>query len=140
MDQNDDINQIPQDLRDFLSGIMSEAGIAVDEKTHNQIIKELFVQLDNYMLSTIVEELPDDKLEDFTVMNEEGRPKEELEQYLQDNIPNSKEVFVKAMMDFKTLYLGNVAVARSAPNADKAPESPAPAPVDQTNDTDTNVN
>lgn len=110
-----------------MSGIISEAGITVDEKTHNQIVKELFVQLDNYMLSTIVEELPDDKLEEFTVMNEQNKPKEELEKYLQDNIPNSKEVFVQAMKDFKNLYLGNVAVARSAPTENTTSES-TPAP------------
>lgn len=122
MDNNDDINQIPQELRDFLSSIITDAGITVDETTHNQVIKELFVQLDNYMLSTIVEELPADKLEEFTKMAEENKPREELQKYIAENIPNSQEVFARTLIDFKDLYLGNVAAARSAPTTDTKPE------------------
>lgn len=139
MDQDNDINQIPHDLQDFLSGIISEAGITVDEQTHNQILKELYVQLDNYILSTIVEELPGDKLEEFTKMAEEGKAREEMEKYLMDNIPNSQEVFARTLVDFKNLYLGNVAVARSTPEAESVSEtSPAASTSDSTEGTNIN--
>jgi|GEM_PF-1259935 len=141
MDQNNDINQIPPYLRDFLSSLITEAGIVVDEVTHNQIIKELFVQLDNYILSVIIEKLPGDKLEEFTKMAEEGKNREELEEYLSKNIQDSQQVFSQALMDFKNLYLGNVAVARSAPPGNEASEtSSTPASVpENNNNTDTKV-
>lgn len=140
MDQNDDINQIPQDLRDFLSSLINEAGITVDEQTHNQVIKELYVQLDNYILSTIVEELPSDNLEEFTQMAEEGKGREELEKYLSDHIPNSQEVFARALIDFKDLYLGNVAVARSAPTENTTDESTSAPDSEQKQDLEPDSN
>lgn len=139
MDQNDDINQIPQDLRDFLTSVITEAGINVDEQAHNQIIKELYVQLDNYILSTIIEELPSDKLEEFTKMAEVGKSREELETYLMNNIPNSQEVFAQTLVDFKNLYLGNVAVARNAPTEESTTDT-TPSVSENNNDSDTNVN
>jgi hypothetical protein len=78
------------------------------------------------MLTTIVDNLPSDKLEAFTKMSEEGKTREELEKYLQDNIPDIQTKFGDAMLEFRNLYLGNVAVARSAP-----PQNPTPAPSEQ---------
>jgi len=130
--------QIPEDVRAFLEGILQDAGmVALDEGMRDEMIKELFLRLDDFMLTTIVDNLPSDKLEAFTKMSEEGKTREELEKYLQDNIPDIQTKFGDAMLEFRNLYLGNVAVARNAP-----PQNPAPAPSEQqpTDDTDGSKN
>jgi len=89
-----------------------------DEIMHEEMIKELFARFDNFMTSSIVENLKDEDMEEFIKMGEEKKPKEEIEKFIMDKIPNASEVFSQAMMEFRDLYLGNVAVARNAPEHD----------------------
>lgn len=112
----DSQTQIPQDIRAFLESLLQDANILnLDDAAKEEMIKQLFVRLDNFMLTTIVESLPSDKLDEFTKMSESGKSKEELEAYLKANIPNAEEVFSRAMLSFRDLYLGNVALGKGAP-------------------------
>lgn len=109
-------NQIPAEVKTFLESILQDAGMTnIDPKMHEEMIKELFTRLDSFMLTTIIEALPADKIGEFTRMSESGKSKEELESYLRETVPNSQEVFARAMLQFRDLYLGNVAVARNTP-------------------------
>lgn len=111
-----DGQQIPPEVRTFLESILADANItSLDETSKEETLKELYVRLDNFMLTTIVEGLPSDKLEEFTKLAEAGKSREELEDYLKENIPDATEVFSRAMLDFRDFYLGNIAVARNAP-------------------------
>lgn len=108
--------QIPTEIRTFLEGLLQDAGMTtLDSQMREEMIKELFARLDNFMLTTIVEGLPADKLEEFTKMSEQGKSREELESYLKTHIPDAQEVFARAMLEFRDLYLGNVTAARNAP-------------------------
>jgi hypothetical protein len=108
--------QIPTDIYNFLTNLIKEAGlIEFDETTHNEMLKELYARLDHHIASTIIENLPEDAIEEFIVMNEQQKPQQEIEQYLQSKIPDVQQVMTKAFMDFRNLYLGNIAAARSAP-------------------------
>lgn len=112
------IAQIPSEIKTFLESILQDANMtSLDEQTHEEMIKQLFIRLDNFMLTTIVEALPAEKISEFTKLSEEGKTREELENYLRKNIPNHSDVFAKAMLQFRDLYLGNVAVARNTPSA-----------------------
>ena len=108
--------QIPQDIRAFLESLLQDANMTtLDDQAREEMIKQLFVRLDNFMLTTIMEALPGEKLEEFTKMSEEGKDRTELEAYLKANIPNAEEVFARAMLTFRDMYLGNVAVGKEAP-------------------------
>lgn len=107
---------IPPEVRTFLEGLLADAGMkTLDEGMKEEMVKELYARLDNFLTSTIIDNLPPENIEEFIKMNEEKRPKAEIEQYLKDKIANSQDVFTKAFMDFRELYLGNIAVARNAP-------------------------
>lgn len=113
--------EIPAEVRTFLESILEDAGMTnLNDQTHEDMVKELFVRLDNFMLTTIVEALPTNKIAEFTKMSETGKSKEELENYLKNNIPNSDEVFSRAMLQFRDLYLGNAAIARNIPTTDQS--------------------
>ncbi len=107
------INELPADIRNFLDEVLRDANItSLDQKTHDDMIVELYLRLDDYMLGTITEKLPEENMEEFTKMAEAGKSREELQQYLQTYIPNATELFANAMIDFRNLYLSNVDKAR----------------------------
>lgn len=109
---------IPPEIRSFLEGILTEAQmLSLDDEMKEEMLKELYARLDNYLATVILENLPAEHYEEFIKLNEEKKPQAEIEQFLQDKMPNPSQVFAKAFADFRELYLGSVAVARNAPEA-----------------------
>lgn len=111
--------QIPQEVQSFLESLLNDAGMTLDESLKGEMINELYARLDNFITSTIIDTMPQDKIEDFISLNEQKKPKEEIEKFIADNIPNAQEVFAKAFTDFRSLYLGGVAVDRNVSPQDK---------------------
>lgn len=110
---------IPQEIRSFLEGLLNDAGMTtLDDAMREEMIKELFARLDSFITSTIIDSLPQDRLEEFMTMTEDGKGQEELQEYLTSHIPNSGEVFQNAFTQFRTMYLGNVNTARQLHNED----------------------
>ncbi len=105
---------IPDEVKTYIEGLLTDAGMtALDDTMKDEMVKELFVRVDNYLASVLVQQLPQENLEVFIKMNEENKSREEIESFLKEKIPNVQDVFTKAFADFRTMYLGNVAVARS---------------------------
>lgn len=109
--------QIPNDVRSFLESLLQDAGMTtLDDTMREEMIKELFVRLDSYITSVIVDNMPAEHLDEFIKLNEDKKPREEIEAFLKDKMPNAQDMFAKAFMEFRDLYLDNVAVARNAPS------------------------
>lgn len=112
--KNINLDLIPKEIREFIESILQDAQMSnLDKQMYKEMVKELYIRLDNFMLTTIVEALPPEKLEEFAKMAEAGKERDELEDYLKANIENADEVFAKAMLEFRDLYLGNVNAERS---------------------------
>lgn len=93
---------------------MQDGGIrSADAVMHEEMLKELFARFDNFMTSSIVENLAEEDMEEFIQMGNEGKSKEEIEKFITEKIPNAQDVFSKAMMDFRDTYLGNVSAFRN---------------------------
>src|SRR3989344_6342252 len=107
--------EIPAEVRSYLEGLLKDSGMAVDDDMKEEMIKELFARLDKHMTATIVDNMPQEHIEEFIRMTEEKKPREEIEKYIVEKIPNAKEVLSQSFVEFRDLYLGNVAVARNAP-------------------------
>lgn len=113
MDNSTNQVQIPAEVRSFLENLLSEASVSsLDGKMHEGMIQELYVRLDNFIASTIIDNLPPEHLNEFIKLNEENKPQEEIEQFLKGKLPNYNEVFSKAFMQFRDLYLGTNEVAK----------------------------
>ena len=107
---------ISAEVRTFIEGLLKDAGMTtLDNEMKEEMIKELFARLDNHITSTIIANLPAEKLEQFIKLNEDKKPKEDVEQFLKDSMPNHAEVLSKGFMEFRDLYLGNVTAARNVP-------------------------
>ena len=108
------ILQIPPSVRSLLESILNDAGLnSLDQKMRDEMITNLYLKLDKYMLTTIVANLPADKLEEFTKMAETGKNQEELNVYLKKHIPDAEKIFARSMLEFRELYLGTVENARN---------------------------
>ncbi|MBI2021948.1 hypothetical protein HYS93_03695 [Candidatus Daviesbacteria bacterium] len=100
--------QIPDEIRAFLDNLLEEAGMTdMDAQMHEDMLQALYKRLDRYITSSIVSNLPTENLDEFVKMSQQNRPRDEIEQFLRQRIPNSQDVLAKAFLDFRDLYLGN---------------------------------
>lgn len=113
MDQNQ--LQIPAEIRAYLEGLLADANMTIDDSVREEMIKELYARLDNFITTAIVDNLPPEHLDNFIKMSEDKKPQAEIEAFLKEKMPNYQEVFTRAFAQFRDLYLGNVAVSRNAP-------------------------
>ncbi len=99
--------EMPKEIKEFLETLLADAGLPTetDEATKEGMVKELYQRLDSFIASSIIDSLAPEKLDEFMKLTEEGKSKEEIEQFLQNNVPNSQEVMQKAFMDFREMYL-----------------------------------
>ncbi len=106
---------VPPEIHAFLDGLLVDAGMTtLDGDTREEMIKELFVRLDHYITTVLIEKLPPENLDEFMKLNEEKKPMNEIQKYLMAKLPNAQEVFTNAFADFRDLYLGNVNLSRNA--------------------------
>lgn len=102
---------IPPDVRGFLENLIQDAGLTpLDETAREQMIEELYVRLDNFLTSEIVKSLPPEQLEEFVQLNERGASQEEVNQFMNEKIPNAQDLFGAALVNFRDLYLGEAGV------------------------------
>lgn len=105
--------QIPPEIRQFLEQLLQETDtLTLDDQMKEDMINELFFQLENYLTSVIVDTLQPEDLETFIKLNQEKKSKEEIEQFVNEKIPNAQEVFTNAFLEFKKMYLGDIAKAK----------------------------
>lgn len=115
--------EIPAEVRTFLENMLTDAGMTfADESMKEDMIQELFTRLDSYITASIVDNLQPQDMDAFIKLNEEKRPKEEIETFLKDKIPDVQGMFAKTFADFRDLYVGNVDQARN----DQASQEQAP--------------
>lgn len=122
--------EIPTEIKGFLESLLQDANMAtLDDSMKEEMLKELYARLDNFLTSTMMDHMPAEHLETFIKMNEEKKERAEIEQFIKEKIPNAEDVFTKAFMEFRDLYLGNVAAVKNVPAeaAEQKTETPMPA-------------
>lgn len=103
---NTALPQIPSDVREFLEELLVESDMGTLEKSmYEDLMKQLYEQLDRFITAKIVEAMPEKHLDEFIKMNEEQRPRQEIEQFLSEKLPNTKDVFTQAFIQFREFYL-----------------------------------
>lgn len=111
--------EIPSEVRTFLEGLVQDSGMLnLEAETREEMIKELYARLDNFITSTIIDNMPPEYVEEFIKMTEQNKSKAEIEGYLKSKVPNAEEILAKAFIEFRNLYLGNITVARNAPGTE----------------------
>lgn len=123
MDNKIPFVEIPQEIRAYLEGLMEDAHVIVtDDKEKEQVVQYLFDKLDKYMAAKIVENMSAEDTETYIQMNEQKKPREEVDAFLKEHIKNPEEVFARAFVDFRDFYLtGQQGPTTSAPRSEQNP-------------------
>lgn len=96
-----------QYIEDFLQQLLTEAGMdTVSAEVKAQMLTDLRARLQDRLFGTIVINLTDGKLTQFRELSENEGSQEDLEKFVDENVPNASEVFAQAMMTFRKDYLG----------------------------------
>ena len=96
-----------QYVEDFLQQLLTEAGMdTVSPEVKAQMLTDLRARLQDRLFGTIVMNLTDGKLTEFREMIENSGAQEDLEKFVDANVPNAAEVFAQAMVTFRKDYLG----------------------------------
>jgi pyruvate/2-oxoglutarate dehydrogenase complex dihydrolipoamide acyltransferase (E2) component len=101
-----DMPEIPPEVKAFLEGILKDSGMTIDKEMQSEMIKELFQRLDAFIVDQLLDHMPKKYLDTFIKMNEQKRPKAELERFVQEHVPNAGKVFTNAFAEFRKLYGG----------------------------------
>ncbi len=103
---------IPPEVRAFLEDLLREANIPeILPEQKELMIEELYVRLDQFLVATIAQYMPEEKLEAFTKVVETNPDPQEIQRYLQENMPNAQDVLTVAFGKFRELYLQGVSQA-----------------------------
>lgn len=110
--------QIPPEIRTYLENILQDAQMttALDNQMREDMIVELYKQLDNYLASVIVDKMPPQYVEEFIKLNEQPTTKQQAEQFIKEKLPNSQQVLSEAFVHFRDMYVHNVSAAREDQN------------------------
>lgn len=107
---------IPPEMRTYISNLLEDAGISnLDPDLKEEMIHEVYMRLDKYITSVIVENMQSEDIETFIKMNDDKKSQEEVQNFLIQKIPNVQEVMTKAFVDFRDIYLGKITVANQTP-------------------------
>ncbi len=97
---------IPAEIRAFLDDLLKQGNVlATDEEMHEALIQELYIRLDKFLFTRMLETLPAEKYNDFVALSADPARRDELQIYLQSNIPNTQDFFLIAFDDFRKEYL-----------------------------------
>lgn len=125
--------QIPVEIRAYLEDLIAEAQVPVfDDKSKEELIQYLFERLDRFLAAKIVENMSPEDTETFIKMNEEQKPRDEIDNFLRDHMKDPQDVFTRAFIDFRDFYLTAQMTAKQ-PGEQAAPASSTPTPAKQAN-------
>lgn len=103
---------IPAEIRSFLERLLTDAGFTVEGQEKERLVAGLFQKLDGYIIDTVVDNLPAEKIDEFTAFIKKQPSRDELNDYLGRNVPNAQDVFVSAFAGFREAYLAAVTSSR----------------------------
>jgi hypothetical protein len=87
--------------------MLSDAGMdTMPANVQEQMLSDLYARLEDWVFGYVLKNLNDDEITKYREMVEAGASQEDLQKFLDEKIPNAKEVFAQAMLDFRKSYLG----------------------------------
>lgn len=96
-----------QYIEDFLKSLLEEAGMdTVSPEVYAQMMTDLKARLEDRLFGTVIMNLDDAKLTEFREMSEKGASGEELQKFIDTNVPDAQNLFSQAMLNFRKDYLG----------------------------------
>ena len=103
---------IPPELRRYLDGLLTLAGLPRDPAEQEQALQDLFQRLNRFTFQAYINSLTPPTRAIFEEMVAAHLTPFELERFIHDNIADLARVHTNALHAFRRQYLHEVAVAR----------------------------
>lgn len=94
----------------FVEQLLAEKGHAADvtPPVYQQMKQDLSDKLTDFINAKVIAALSDEHLADFEKLLDKKAKTQELQQYIENNIPNGTAFLTNVLLDFRTTYLGRV--------------------------------
>ncbi len=99
--------QVDLNIQRFAENLLQEKDLEnIDQKTRDIMREELVDRLEKVTNRVLVDNLPEDKLDEFESMIDKSAKPAELQKFISDNVPDIENKLIDAYFDFRRLYLG----------------------------------
>jgi len=99
--------QVDLNIQRFAENLLQEKDLEnIDQKTRDIMREELVDRLEKVTNRVLVDNLPEDKLDEFESMIDKSATPAELQKFISDNVPDIENKLIDAYFDFRRLYLG----------------------------------
>jgi hypothetical protein len=96
-----------QVMDDFLNLLLDEGEMGtVSPEVRAQMLNDLRLRLNEKMFVSILSRLDDEKVTKFRELIEGKAPGEEIEKFIDGNIPDAQDFFSQVFLTFRNDYLG----------------------------------
>lgn len=96
-----------QVVNDFLNLLLDEGGMdTASPEVRAQMFNDLRARLDEKIFVSILARLDDEKVSEFKKLSENQAAGEELEKFIEKNVPDAQDYFAEIFMKFRKDYLG----------------------------------
>lgn len=93
-------------IEQFVEQLLKERNVPVDDPAvMSELKKDLIDRVEAHINATVLEHMPAEKLEEFEQITQSG-DESKIQTFCQQNISNLDEVVAKALLRFRTTYLG----------------------------------
>jgi hypothetical protein len=79
----------------------------ITNEVREELRKDLFLRLDNFVIARILEALSEKDLFSFEKLVKEGKSREELRQFAAKHIPDFTNFLTDAFLEFRMVYLSS---------------------------------
>ncbi len=111
--QTNQIPEIPTDIKTYLENLIEDAGMQLTPELHEAMVNDLLARLEKRLIADAVENMKPENVEEFTQLIQSGSNPQAMQQYINEHVPNAKEIFVQSLVDFRTYFLGGSIQANS---------------------------
>lgn len=103
-------SQLPQDTKIFLENIIDEAGLQLTPQLKEAMIGDLYNKLEKKLIADAIENLKPEDVDEFVEVVRNSRSQTEIQKFVEEKLPNAKEIFMESLIDFRTYFLGGTMV------------------------------
>ena len=98
-----------QVVNDFLNLLLDEGGMdTVSPEVREQMFNDLHIRLNGKIFAAILSRLDDNQVTEFRNLSENKASGEEIEKFIDSNIPDAQDFFAQVFLNFRNDYLGLV--------------------------------
>lgn len=106
--------QLSPEVKKFLEDLLTKAEIVpVSEEMHENMITELYIELDRYVTAKLIENMPIEHMDAFLALKKENDA-QKMEIFIKKNVPDAQQLYTDAFVEFGQMYIDTVGKARVA--------------------------